>query len=114
MVKLIGMNETHRNCAKSNADASEYIGTAKVVLRKTRPIRSAPNASWHKIGDRKFYFRSKWEYHYALYLQFLKGLMRIIDWDYEPQTFWFEGIKRGCVSYTPDFLILQNEGNYWV
>jgi hypothetical protein len=32
--------------------------------------------------------------------------MRVItQWTYEPQTFWFEDIKRGSRSYTPDFRV---------
>lgn len=39
----------------------------------------------------------------------------ILDWEHEPKTFWFEGIKRGCVSYLPDFRILRPNGeHYWV
>lgn len=34
---------------------------------------------------------------------------------HEPNTFWFEGIKRGVVSYLPDFLVLENDGkSYYV
>lgn len=50
------------------------------------------------LGDR--YFRSRWEANYARYLNYAG-----IEWTYEPETFWFESIKRGCRSYTPDFWI---------
>ena len=36
--------------------------------------------------------------------------MIIKDWAHEPTTFWFEGIKRGVVSYKPDFLVIHNNG----
>jgi hypothetical protein len=29
----------------------------------------------------------------------------IVDWDYEPQTFTFLGVTKGCVSYKPDFFV---------
>src|SRR3990167_6016438 len=34
-----------------------------------------------------------------------------IEWDYECKTFWFEKIKRGVRSYTPDFY-LKSENEY--
>ena len=51
------------------------------------------------------YFRSAWEANYARYLNFLKALGEIFKWEYEADTFWFEAIKRGTRSYTPDFKI---------
>jgi hypothetical protein len=50
------------------------------------------------LDDR--YFRSRWEANYARYLTFAK-----VRWEYEPKTFWFEAVKRGTRSYTPDFWI---------
>lgn len=46
------------------------------------------------------YFRSSWEANYARYL----NLMGVL-WEYEPETFYFENIKRGTLSYTPDFYL---------
>lgn len=34
-------------------------------------------------------------------------------WAHEPQTFWFDGIKRGCVSYLPDFRITRLDGTIY-
>lgn len=34
----------------------------------------------------------------------------ISSWEYEPDTFWFEKIKRGVRSYTPDFKIVHKDG----
>lgn len=66
---------------------------------------------WREIGGKRKYFRSRWEANYARYLQWLKERGEIIDWEHEPKTFWFEGIKRGCVSYLPDFLVLEKNGS---
>ncbi len=60
---------------------------------------------WRVIADRKIFFRSRWEYNYACYLQFLKVHGKIIEWAFEEKTFWFEGIKRGTMSYLPDFMV---------
>lgn len=60
---------------------------------------------WREIAGKRIFFRSSWEYKYALYLQFLKKQEKILDWEHEPQVFWFEGIRRGCTNYRPDFRI---------
>ena len=70
---------------------------------------------WLTFGEKKIYLRSAWEAKYASYLQALKTRKVIQDWDYEPETFWFEGIKRGCVSYKPDFRVVDDDGSiFWV
>ena len=50
--------------------------------------------------DLGIYVRSSWEANYARFLNWQK-----IKWSYESKTFWFEGIKRGTRSYTPDFYL---------
>jgi len=71
---------------------------------------------WAIVGDKEpIYFRSSWEYYYSLFLEKLKQERKIIDWKHEPKCFWFEGVKRGVVSYLPDFCILHNNGTEeWV
>lgn len=61
-------------------------------------------------GTRKdlgVYVRSKMEANYLRYLNLLQ-----VKWEYEPRTFYFEGIKRGTVCYTPD--IYLPESDQWV
>lgn len=67
-------------------------------------------AGWREIGDTRKYYRSKWEANYARYLEWLKERGEILAWAHEPETFWFEGIKRGCMSYLPDFRVIENGG----
>lgn len=62
-------------------------------------------SGWREIGGKRKYFRSRWEANYARYLEFLKQNKQVLDWAHEPEVFWFEGIKRGCVSYLPDFKV---------
>ncbi len=69
--------------------------------------------AWREIGNKKIFARSIWEANYARYLEFLKQHKKILDWEHEPKTFWFEGIKRGCVSYKPDFQVFDIDGS-WV
>lgn len=82
---------------------------ANGTYANTRP-QSSWKAGWHEIGGVRKYYRSNWEANYAKYLQWLKENGQIADWKHEPKTFWFEGIKRGTVSYLPDFWVLENDG----
>jgi len=69
-----------------------------------------------KMGKRAdlndLFLRSSWEANYARYLNWLMGIGEIARWEYEPDTFWFEGIKRGTRSYTPDFKVWSIDGTY--
>lgn len=66
---------------------------------------------WRQVGDQRKYFRSRWEANYACYLEWLRTLGQIAKWEHEAHTFWFEGIKRGCVSYLPDFKVTNPSGS---
>lgn len=54
--------------------------------------------------------RSSWESNFLTYLDHKK-----IPWEFEPQVFYFSGIKRGTRSYLPDVKIYPNRKNYeWI
>lgn len=72
--------------------------------------RGSWKAGWREIADKRHYFRSRWEANYARYLQWLKARGDILDWEYEPETYWFEAIKRGVRSYLPDFRVHELNG----
>jgi hypothetical protein len=80
------------------------------TLVRERPCATW-RASWREIGGKRKYFRSRWEANYARYLQWLKENGEIKEWEHEPETFWFDGIKRGCVSYLPDFRVTENDNS---
>lgn len=67
-------------------------------------------AAWREVGGRRIYFRSRWEANYGRYLEWLKAGGHIAEWDHEPAVFWFDGIRRGCVSYLPDFKVTELDG----
>lgn len=80
--------------------------------------RVAPNVSrgnwkagWRIIGGIRKFYRSRWEANYARYLEWLKQRGDISDWKHEPETFWFDAIKRGVRSYLPDFRVWENDGS---
>ena len=61
-----------------------------------------------KGGKRKdldnIYFRSSWEANMARYYNFIG-----VKWEFEPKTFVFKDIRRGSVSYTPDFYLPEED-----
>lgn len=67
-------------------------------------MRGAAMYSRAKSGKRadmdNMFFRSRTEANYARVLKH-KG----IKFEYEPKTFWFEGIKKGTRAYIPDFYL---------
>jgi hypothetical protein len=67
---------------------------------------------WREFGGRRIFFRSQWEANYGKYLEWQKERGMIKEWEHEPLTFWFEGIKRGCVTYLPDFKVTNNDGTH--
>lgn len=73
--------------------------------------RGSWKAGWREIGGDRNYYRSRWEANYARYLQWLKERGEIRDWQHEPETFWFEAIKRGVRSYLPDFKVTETNGS---
>lgn len=64
------------------------------------------------IGGKTFHARSSWESNIAAYFQWQKEKCLIIDWEFEPKTFWFEGVKRGVMSYLPDFRTTELDGSH--
>lgn len=65
---------------------------------------------WYESGDRRYFLKSSWELAYAIYLDSELKSDKIVSWEYEPETFWFERIKRGIRSYTPDFKVKYSDG----
>ena len=65
---------------------------------------------WYTSGDRKYFLKSSWELSYAQFLDKELADGKIVQWEYEPDTFWFERIKRGIRSYTPDFKVKHLNG----
>jgi hypothetical protein len=66
---------------------------------------------WLEIDEKRMYLKSNWEKRYCLYLSFMKKYNHIVDYWYEPDTFWFKDIKRGTTSYLPDFKVQFPSGN---
>ncbi|MHB9161532.1 MAG: PDDEXK family nuclease [Nitrosotalea sp.] len=67
---------------------------------------------WIEINGKRIYMRSIWERNYARYLQWMKEVKMIKDWEYEPKIFIFNTIQFGNRSYKPDFKVIENDGSY--
>jgi len=68
----------------------------------------------YEIDGHTYYFRSRFEYLWACYLQFLLEAGEIVGWEYEPERFGFEGIRSGTVYYIPDFRVFYpNDEHLW-
>jgi len=99
--------------------------TVKAHLAKIRakdaPILVNP-ATGTRQGKRSdldnLYVRSSWEANCARFFEWSKKKnkeFKVVSWEYEPHTFWYESFRRGNRHYTPDFLItLANKNEHWV
>jgi hypothetical protein len=125
---MAGKKHTYKTCkrlsvvSKKRAIQQRKDGTMAIKVGKMLKTKAANgtlitprNASWkqawHEVGGKRFYARSSWEYEYAKILEFRKRIGAIKEWEHEPETFWFEKIKRGCRSYTPDFRVTHLNGD---
>ncbi|MCW3110540.1 MAG: hypothetical protein JWQ09_5046 [Segetibacter sp.] len=83
------------------------------TIAKKKPQEHNTKSGKISIGGREIFVRSSWEANIAAYLEFIKSKEEILEWEYEPKTFWFEKIKRGVRSYKPDFLITRLNGTQY-
>ena len=81
-------------------------------MKKSRDFSNIKKG-WFEKDGKKFFSKSKLEYNYALYLSFLKERGQIKDWFYEPDKFWFDGIRAGVTNYRPDFKIIENNDSFY-
>lgn len=81
-------------------------------LKNKGTVYSRSKNGWYTINKKNFYFRSGWEVNYARYLEHLQLDGKIVSWEFEPDTFWFEKIKRGVRSYLPDFKVFNLDGSF--
>lgn len=85
--------------------------TASNMRLNPQNCYSNSRRGYYVINTTSMYFRSSWEANYALYLEWLKSRGDIVSWEFEPETFWFENIKRGVRSYLPDFRVTKNDNS---
>jgi hypothetical protein len=107
----IAKSSSDRWANKPKAEREEWCNNlAKACVGAPKVARGTWAAGWREIGGKSNYYRSRWEANYARYLDWLKQNGQISDWQHEPETFWFEAIKRGVRSYKPDFRVWEVSG----
>lgn len=113
---LLGRQSVERWGALSEEEKDAQVFKAVKAKRDAgiqfAPPRGSWKAGWREVGDQRCFFRSRWEANYARYLEWLRVIGQIKSWEHEPHTFWFDGIKRGCVSYLPDFRVTNPSGSH--
>lgn len=83
----------------------------KKIKESPNSIYSRTQKGWAEFsGGKRYYLKSGWELRYANFLETLLKGKAIKSWTYEEDTFWFEAIKRGVRSYTPDFKVTYEDG----
>jgi hypothetical protein len=91
------------------------VAEFRAMQRRGRRVphgRGVAIAGWREFGGIRHYYRSKAEMRFAAYLEWRKQSGVYARWQPEPQTFWFEHIKRGVRSYKPDFYAEYPDGGH--
>lgn len=101
----------------ANVDALYGRGSILSEIVKAKNPRKAPRryvakASVITIGDQTIRVRSNAEANHANYLETLKRAGLVTSWKYEPRTFYFPDVKRGSVSYKPDFEVVSPDSKH--
>lgn len=89
--------------------AAELQSHMKGMKFGQNPMGGKFHSGHYETSKGPVYFRSKWEAQYAQYLDWLIKAKEILDWKYEADTFFFDGIKMGTNCYKPDFKIFNND-----
>ena len=99
-------------CRQPDGSWKKNGATDPMMSADTKPMdRRQKHKGWYDFpGEKRYYLKSKWELNYAKYLELLVKSGHIKDWVYEPDTFYFDGIKRGTTNYTPDFRVKFPDG----
>lgn len=100
----------------SNSDPKLKAKRVKSFMERGHNISrySRCPKGWVAIGGKRIFCKSSWEAKYARYLEWIKSIGKITDWQYEPSVFWFRKTKSGVRSYLPDFkVILLNGDHEW-
>lgn len=116
LAKISAASKASQLFLSEEEKAARATKTMKTKLERYGAVgvaraRGTWKAGWREIGGKRNFYRSRWEANYARYLQWLKEIGQISEWQHEPETFWFEQIKRGTRSYLPDFRVWENDGS---
>lgn len=85
------------------AERRRRLAAGRLLMTAENTYSRCRGGRREDLGDT--YFRSSWEANYARYLNQLIRLKVVERWDYEPEKFWFDGVRSGTTNYTPDFRV---------
>lgn len=108
-------SEIQKNIQNSFSDEekkekiTKMLETRKSNVSSRTSVNSYSRTKSGRREDLNCFFRSKVEANFARFLNHIG-----IGWVYEPKVFFFDGISRGCISYTPDFYAPQLDKWYEV
>lgn len=88
---------------KGREEASARAAKRNALISSENRYSRSHGAHRADLGG--VFFRSSWEANYARYLNLLQRMKIVEVWEFEPRTFWFDGVKRGVISYLPDFCV---------
>lgn len=93
----------HQMSPENLAAASKRFSLMQANRPAERSFTRSNGGHREDLGG--IFFRSSWEANYARYLDLLIKFKVVKSWQFEPEIFWFEGVRRGVVSYKPDFKV---------
>lgn len=109
---MLGKKHSTETKKKMKAASANGTYSFKIGHKPAYSVNSTYKQGWYDINGKRMYFRSSWEVNYALYLDWLKKINEIANWEYEADVFIFEKIKFGTRSYRPDFKIFHHDGTF--
>jgi hypothetical protein len=105
------MNEFGRRSAETRIKKYGTAAPPGFMDGSSSPYSRTKSGRRADLGDQ--FFRSSWEANYARFLNMLVNQGEVARWEFEPDTFWFEQIRRGVRSYTPDFKVWRHDGSFY-
>lgn len=115
--KIMWADKNHKiNSEESKNNRSKRQSEKMINRLKNNPQNQYSRVRKGKItiDDKTFFARSRWEANVAAYLQYLKESDLIKDWEHEAEEYRFEAIKRGVMSYLPDFKVTRLNGSFYL
>lgn len=115
--KIMWADKNHKiNSEESKNNRSKRQSEKMINRLKNNPQNQYSRVRKGKItiDGKTFFARSRWEANVAAYLQYLKESDLIKDWEHEAEEYRFEAIKRGVMSYLPDFKVTRLNGSFYL
>lgn len=110
--KKLGLTYSRRKHTIQQRDKETLHMLSKIKIGiLPRSYENITKDWFYCANGNKYFLKSGWEIRYAEYLEMLLKKKAILEWEYEPDIFWFEKIRRGVRSYTPDFKITFKDGS---